>query len=348
MTDELGKIENLRVSSFEPVQTPASLKAKLAISPKAQATVVGSRQAVQAAICGEDPRLVLIVGPCSIHDPVSARDYASRLARVAAAVADRFIVVMRVYFEKPRTTLGWKGLINDPGLDSTFAMDRGFAIARELLIDINAMGLPCATEFLDPVVPQYTADLVSWAAIGARTAESQTHREMASGLSMPVGFKNATDGSVEGAIDAMTAARHAHAFLGVDPTGRTSVVRTTGNPDVHLVLRGGGRCPNYSRAHIAYVKVLLDRFGGRRILVDCSHGNSNKDPDRQPDAFQEALAQHLAGEAAILGMMLESNIEAGRQDVGKGKLVYGKSITDACMSWDATEKLLMDAYGKVR
>jgi 3-deoxy-7-phosphoheptulonate synthase len=258
-------------------------------------------------------------------------------------------IVMRVYFEKPRTTVGWKGLINDPHLDGTHDIVHGLGLAREILLAINDLGLPCASEFLDPIVPQYVSDLTSWVAIGARTTESQTHRQMASGLSMPVGFKNATDGGLQVALDAMISARHAHAFVGIDDEGRTSIVKTTGNPDVHVVLRGGGGRSNYSRADIAHTKVLLEdaMAGARAIMIDCSHGNSNKDFRNQPKVFNEVLSQLLKGEQAILGMMLESNIEDGRQDLGKGALKYGQSITDGCIGWDTTEALLREAYAKL-
>jgi 3-deoxy-7-phosphoheptulonate synthase len=255
---------------------------------------------------------------------------------------------MRTYFEKPRTTVGWKGLIYDPHRDESHDMNRGLRMARQILLDINAMGVPCATEFLDPIVPQYTADLVAWAAIGARTTESQTHRQMASGLSMPVGFKNATDGSLQGALDAMSAATHAQSFLGIDPEGRTSIVRTRGNPDVHLILRGGSRGANYSRAYVASAMTLLrdlERIT-RPIMVDCSHGNSAKDYRRQPGVFRDVLSQIAEGTQGVLGVMLESHLVEGRQTTG-GDLVFGQSITDSCIGWEETESLLLGAHGEL-
>lgn len=256
-------------------------------------------------------------------------------------------MVMRVYFEKPRTTVGWKGYINDPLLDGSCNVEAGLRGARSLLLAINKLGLPCATEFLDPIVPQYISDLVSWAAIGARTTESQTHREMASGLSMPVGFKNATDGSLQLAVDGMTAARRPHAFLGITANGRACVVRTSGNPHAHLVLRGG-RTPNYGRPHLAFAEASLEDAPGQRlILVDCSHGNSSKKPERQPLVFDEVLSEHLLGRQSLLGAMLESHLLAGRQSLGP-TLVRGRSITDACIDWDTTEALLIGAAERVR
>jgi 3-deoxy-7-phosphoheptulonate synthase len=294
---------------------------------------------------------MVVVGPCSIHDPVAAMDYARRLAALREKVAQHLLIVMRVYFEKPRTTVGWKGLINDPNLDGSHDIHTGLRKARRILLDINALGLPCATEFLDPIVPQYTADLVSWSAVGARTTESQTHREMASGLSMPVGFKNATDGGLQVALDAMVSARNPHAFLGIGAAGRACVVRTSGNPDVHLVLRGGTHGPNFSRADIAYTRVKLEDIGerGRRIMVDCSHGNSNKDYRKQPDVFRSIVKELQQGTLAILGGMIESNLEAGNQSVAnRGELIYGKSITDACIDWATTESLLLSACAALR
>jgi 3-deoxy-7-phosphoheptulonate synthase len=287
-----------------------------------------------------------VLGPCSIHDADAAREYAQRLARLKASVRDTMLLVMRVYFEKPRTTVGWKGLINDPALDGSQDINRGLREARHILRLVSELGLPCATEFLDPIVPQYTADLISWAAIGARTTESQTHREMASGLSMPVGFKNGTDGELQTALDAMVSARSPHAFLGLDQRGHTAIVRTRGNPDVHLVLRGGSGKPNYSPAHIAFTKVSLGASASRRlIMVDCSHGNSGKDYRRQPEVFQALLSQVLAGESAILGLMLESHLNEGSQKLVAGApLRHGVSVTDGCIGWETTEALLLEAH----
>jgi 3-deoxy-7-phosphoheptulonate synthase len=339
-----GTINNLRVSSFEPLESPDAIKRDVPLSPHAAETVIRGREEIRAALRGEERRLLVILGPCSIHDPDAAREYAARLMELGRSVREKMIIVMRFYFEKPRTTIGWKGLINGPKRDETFDINAGLRLARRLLVETNALGLPCATEFLDPIVPQYTADLISWAAIGARTTESQTHREMASGLSMPVGFKNATDGNIETAVEAMVSALHPHAFLGIDQSGRSCIVRTTGNPDVHLVLRGGGERPNYFPADIARAGAMVGRLGrGRRVLVDCSHGNSGKDHTRQPAVFSAVLAQRLAGDDAILGMMLESNLEEGRQDVA-GQPSYGVSITDACIGWKTTREVILSAH----
>jgi 3-deoxy-7-phosphoheptulonate synthase len=292
-----------------------------------------------------DQRLVVIVGPCSIHDPDAAIDYAQRLKRVADATAGQLQVVMRTYFEKPRTVVGWKGLVSDPHLDGSCDIPAGLALARKLLLAINGLGLPCATEFLDTVVPHYLADMVTWAAIGARTTESQVHRQMASGLSMPVGFKNSTDGSLQNAVNAVLSARHPHAFLGINADGVSSVVKTTGNQDCHIVLRGGASGPNYHRADIAAAASAVGAQGLRRgVIVDCSHGNSDKDPGKQAAVFTEVVSNYAAGQEGILGVMLESNLRPGRQTWMQGApLEYGVSITDACIGFPETERLLLDA-----
>jgi 3-deoxy-7-phosphoheptulonate synthase len=287
--------------------------------------------------------LLVIVGPCSIHDPVSALDYARRLAALSKEVEDRLFIVMRVYFEKPRTTVGWKGLINDPALNDTGDLARGIEVARKLLLDVAALGLPAATEFLDPIIPQYIADLISWSAIGARTTESQTHREMSSGLSMPVGFKNGTDGSVQTAVDAMRSSRSGHSFLGIDQEGMTSIIKTAGNPDGHLVLRGGRDGVNYHPAHTTDAATKLMAAGvPSAIMVDCSHANSGKDPNRQPEVWASILEQRASGRTDIVGAMLESHIEGGTQALegDPSKLRYGVSITDACLDWESTAALL--------
>jgi 3-deoxy-7-phosphoheptulonate synthase len=334
---------NLRVASFERLESPEHLKSSQPLSDDLARAVTEARDELREALAGRDKRLVVITGPCSIHDSKSALAYAERLAALRRQLSDRLILVMRVYFEKPRTNIGWKGLINDPHLDQSFDVKLGLSKARTILQEITRLGLPCATEFLDPIVPQYTSDLVAWAAIGARTTESQTHREMASGLSMPVGFKNATDGSLEVAINAMLSAQSPHSFLGIDDNGFTSVVRTAGNPSVHLVLRGGLK-PNWSKAHIAYARVLLEQFDNKRlIMVDCSHGNSNKDYRKQPKVFNGVLKQVTEGQQSILGMMLESHLKSGRQPL-KNELEYGQSITDGCIDWESTEQLLRDAH----
>jgi 3-deoxy-7-phosphoheptulonate synthase len=335
--------QDLRVSRFTRLSPPRAIKAALPAPERATATVIAGRERVGAILRGEDPRLLVVVGPCSIHDPASAREYAARLASLRAEVAGELEIVMRVYFEKPRTTTGWKGLINDPHLDGSQDIEAGLALARALLIEINALGLPAATEFLDPIVPQYLDDLVAWAAIGARTTESQTHREMASGLSMPVGFKNATDGGLQVAVDAMRAAREPHSFLGIDPDGFTSVVRTVGNPISHIVLRGGAGRPNYDAASIADAEARLAAAGlPAAIMVDCSHANSAREPARQPDAWRSVLAQRLSGTRSLIGLMLESHLHAGQQPFPRpaAELAYGVSITDPCLGWDDTEQLL--------
>lgn len=356
MHDNTSKVpkdatSNLHINEFISLKSPVVMRADIPLNQVQANRITGYRNEVRATLKGEDQRLLVVVGPCSIHDETAAYDYAKRLVALRDRVQDKLLIVMRVYFEKPRTTVGWKGLVNDPNLDGTCDIETGLSKGRKILRAITDIGLPCATEFLDPIVPQYTADLISWAAIGARTTESQTHREMASGLSMPVGFKNATDGSMQIALDAMVSSRHPHAFLGIDANGQTAVVKTTGNPDVHMILRGGGGRTNFSKPDIAYAKAMLENeMNKRTILVDCSHGNSNKDFRRQTTVFENLLKQYLDGEQAILGMMLESFIVEGRQDLGpKGKeaLTYGQSITDACIAWDATEKMLLEAHARL-
>jgi 3-deoxy-7-phosphoheptulonate synthase len=337
------RLTDIRVRETVRLIPPVGLKAELPLSPAAERTVVAGRRAVEEILSGTDPRLLAIVGPCSIHDPEAALDYARRLARVASDLADRQLTVMRVYFEKPRTTVGWKGLINDPHLDGSEDIESGLHRARELLLAINELGLPAGTEFLDPIVPQYIADLVSWAAIGARTTESQTHRELASGLSMPVGFKNGTDGSLQIALDAMVASRSSHSFLGLDEEGATAIVRTAGNPWGHLVLRGGRERSNYDPKSIADALDRLDAAGLPRVLlVDCSHANSGKVPARQEDVWRSVVAQREAGNRGVIGLMLESHLVEGSQPFPRerGTLRYGVSITDACMGWETTERLL--------
>ena len=338
---------NVHVTRFEPLEPPRSLLAELPITRRVATTVLEGRTAIRRILTGEDRRPLVIVGPCSIHDPAAALEYARRLAALGAELAETVCLVMRVYFEKPRTTIGWKGLINDPHLDGTRDMMLGLRIARRLLLDINDLGLPVATELLGPVVPQYIADLITWTAIGARTAESQTHREMASGLSMPVGFKNTTDGNLEVALDAMQATGTPHTFLGMDDDGRGAIVHTTGNPERHLVLRGGGGRTNYDAASVAEAAALCAQRGlPSRVMVDCSHGNSNKDHTRQPAAFANVLDQLLSGSPHIMGMMLESHLHGGSQKLGHGTegLTYGVSVTDACIDWDTTETVLRKGH----
>ena len=341
---------NLRIRSLEPLVPPARLCNLLPLGPAATGTILAGRHDVERVLAGEDPRVIAVVGPCSIHDPEAARDYAARLKQAADRVADRLLVIMRVYFEKPRTTVGWKGLINDPHLDGTFDVAAGLRLARGLLIEIAGLGLPTATEFLEPITPQYIADTIVLGAIGARTTESPTHRQMASGLSMPVGFKNSTDGSLQAAVDAMQAAKTPHCFLGIDNDGGTCVVSTTGNPWGVLMLRGGRSGSNYSPEVMLEARTKLEKAGlPPRIIVDCSHANSGKDHTRQAAVWRDVLEQRAAGDRSIVGLMLESNIHPGAQpaDPDRSKLAYGVSITDACIGWEETESLLREAHGRL-
>jgi 3-deoxy-7-phosphoheptulonate synthase len=341
----MQSIENTRVSEFIPLPSPVQLKAKILAPEAILEHVSGWREELRQLLNGQDQRLLVIVGPCSIHDVKAGLEYAQKLAKLRQKVQDKIAIVMRVYFEKPRTTIGWKGLINDPELDGSHDIRSGLQIAREFLLNVASLNLPAGTEFLDPIVPQYIADLISWVAIGARTTESQTHREMASGLSMPVGFKNATDGGMQVALDAMTSARHPHHFLGIDSDGMTCVVQTKGNPDAHVILRGGNQGPNYSEAHIEDCLVRIKASERQRLLlVDCSHGNSSKDYKRQPEVFREVFRQFKNGNRRILGMMLESHLREGKQDLAQKPLVYGQSITDGCIAWESTEDLIRNAY----
>lgn len=342
----MPQIENSHIASIAPLVCPREMKKGLPLPAETRKLVLSSREEIRAMVHGRKPgRLVVVVGPCSIHDPEAAYEYADRLLGVARATAEHLLVVMRTYFEKPRTVVGWKGLISDPRLDGSCDIPEGLPLARKVLLRIGAMGLPCGTEFLDPIVPQYVSDLVSWAAIGARTIESQTHRQMASGLSMPVGFKNGTDGSMPDAINGLLSAREPHAFLGIDADGVTSVVKTTGNPDGHLVLRGGRGKSNYHPADIAGAAELCVANGiGRGVMIDCSHDNSGKDHTKQAAIFRQVVKAFREGQTAILGLMIESNLLAGKQSWIEGKdLTRGMSITDSCMGWDETEALLMMA-----
>jgi 3-deoxy-7-phosphoheptulonate synthase len=336
-------LENVNVARHEILVTPEQLKARLPAPEAARANVEAARRSVNRIIAHQDHRLLVVVGPCSIHDPLAARDYAQRLAAFAPGVADRLLLVMRAYFEKPRTTTGWKGLINDPFLDDSFRVADGLRIARELLLEFTGLGLPVATEALDPITPQYLHDLISWTAIGARTSESQTHREMASGLSSAVGFKNGTDGSLAVAANAMRSVISPHRFLGINPSGQVAVIETRGNPNAHLVLRGGSGGPNYEAAHIRDCEARLAAAGlPQSIMVDCSHANAGKDPARQPMVARDVVDQIVAGNRSVIGLMLESHLHAGRQDPGVGELRYGVSITDPCIDWETTETLLIE------
>jgi len=342
--------QNLHVKEAIRLLTPRELKDQLPATETSHRAVAASRERVARIVTLRDPRLLVVVGPCSIHDVEGAREYARRLAALRGELADRFEIVMRVYFEKPRTTTGWKGLINDPRLDGSYDIDAGLKAARRLLLEINGLGLPAATEFLDPIVPQYIDDLITWAAIGARTTESQTHREMASGLSMPVGFKNGTDGSLQIAVDAMQSARAAHSFLGIDQEGITSIIRTTGNPVGHVVLRGSHAGTNYDGASIRDAEAKLAQAGlPVGLMVDCSHANSGKQPARQEIAWGSVVGQRAGGTRSIVGVMLESYLREGSQPFPRpvAELTPGVSITDACLSWETTERLLREGYERL-
>ena len=346
----IHQTDDLRINRLRPLLPPAILMEELPLGEAASAVVVQGRKQAADILRGEDDRLLVVVGPCSIHDPEAALDYARRLVIAAREHSDDLHVVMRVYFEKPRTTVGWKGLINDPHLDGTFAINEGLRKARRFLLDVLELGLPTGTEFLDPITPQFIADLVCWGAIGARTSESQVHRELASGLSMPVGFKNGTDGTVQLAIDAVRSASHPHQFLSVTKQSVAAIVETKGNEDCHVILRGGSSGPNYSAESIAMVVALLEKNGlAPRVMVDCSHANSGKDHTRQPAVARDIASQLAAGSAAISGIMLESFLEDGNQNhEGVSKLKYGQSITDKCMSWERTLPLFDELSEAVR
>ena len=341
---------DVNIASTEALISPVGLVEELPLTPDVEAVVLEGRRQIQAVLRGDDSRFLVITGPCSVHDEEAGLEYAHRLKALQDEYSDRMLIVMRVYFEKPRTTVGWKGMIYDPYLNDTFDIGEGLRRARRLLLKIGEMGIYTATEFLDPIVPQYLAGLVSWAAIGARTTESQTHRQMASGLSMPVGFKNGTDGDAQIAVDAMLSAQSEHAFLGIDHFGQTCIVHTNGNPFGHLVLRGGKSGPNFGSESIAAAQELLSKAGvPSRLLVDCSHGNSNKDHTRQNIALNSIIEQRIAGNDDIIGCMLESNLNAGSQSLSGtlAQLEYGVSVTDACIGWEETEELLREAYGKL-
>ena len=342
--------DDVRIDEIRPLIAPALLIADLPPEPSVQEGVAGARRAAEAIIRGDDDRLMVVVGPCSIHDREAALEYAGRLANLAPAVAEDLLLVMRVYFEKPRTTVGWKGLINDPRLDSTYDINLGLRWARELLLEISRLGLPTGTEFLDTIIPQYIADLVAWGAIGARTTESQIHRELASGLSMPVGFKNGTSGSIAVAIDALRAARHPHHFLSVTKEGVSAIVKTRGNDACHAILRGSSKGPNYQAEAVAEVVAALAKAGlPPRVMVDCSHGNSGKDHRNQPLVAEDLARQIEGGSKAIAGVMLESHLVEGSQAVCPGEPpCYGQSITDACIDWETTVRVLDRLAAAVR
>ncbi|MCC5850032.1 MAG: 3-deoxy-7-phosphoheptulonate synthase [Verrucomicrobia bacterium] len=340
------QVSDLHVVQTEALPSPDDLCAVVPRSPEQADFVAKCRDEIHNIIFGEDNRFLLIVGPCSIHDPEACREYATRLAKLADEVRDRIYVVMRVYFEKPRTTVGWKGLIMDPHLDGTHDIPTGLRLARHLLRDVIDLGLPTATELLDPITPQYIADLICWSAIGARTSESQTHRQMASGLSMPLGFKNDTHGDIQPAINAIRAATRAQTFLGVDKQGRASAVTTRGNPDCHIILRGG-EIPNYSEADVARTREALANHGlPTPVMIDASHANCGKDHERMPDVYRDILRQRAAGNTDLIGAMLEGNLVAGAQKFPQPleQLTYGQSITDACMDWETTEALIRESH----
>ena len=344
-------VENINVESQEILITPAELKRDIPISKKALQTVAEGREAVQNILSGKDPRIMVVVGPCSIHDVKAAMEYAERLKTLADKVKDSLLIVMRVYFEKPRTTVGWKGLINDPLMNDSFKITDGLHTGRQLLLDILELGLPTATEALDPISPQYLQDLIVWSAIGARTTESQTHREMASGLSSSVGFKNGTDGSLTVAINALQSVANPHRFLGINSEGRVSIVTTKGNPYAHVVLRGGNGKPNYDSVSVSLCEQELSKAEIKpNIMVDCSHANSNKDHNLQTLVLDNVANQILEGNQSIIGVMLESNLKAGNQKLSSNpdEMEYGVSVTDACIDWETTERSLLDAAEKLK
>ncbi len=343
----MQRTSDLNVLECRPLPAPAELLAALPKTATQARLVCRSRQVIHDVLTGRDPRLLAVVGPCSIHDVVAGREYGQRLAALAGELDDRLVIVMRAYFEKPRTSTGWQGLVFDPRLDGSGDIALGLRLARQFLGEMLDLGLPTATEFLDPISPQYIADLVCWAAIGARNAESQLQRQLASGLSMPLGFKNGTEGTVQGAINAIAAAGQVQAFLGISADGRAAAVRTCGNPDCHLVLRGGANGPNYSAPHLAAGEALLDQASlPRAIMVDCNHDNSGRQPERQPEILAEVVGQILAGNRSVIGVMIESNLGGGRQPLVQppAKLRYGVSITDGCLDWPATERCLRETH----
>ena len=347
MAEFQDRLQNVNVASSDLLATPEEVKRRLPLTTRAADTVLKGREAVRAILERRDSRLFVVIGPCSIHDVAAAREYAGRLKALATRVAPTLLLIMRVYFEKPRTTVGWKGLINDPDLDDSFHIEKGILLARELLLHVAELGLPAGTEALDPIMPQYLSELITWTAIGARTTESQTHREMASGLSTPVGFKNGTDGALATSINALESVRHPHHFLGITQQGQSAVFRTRGNQHAHLVLRGGGGRVNYDAVSIALAERQLAQANlPTNIVVDCSHGNSNKDPGVQPLVAENCVTQILDGNRSIVGLMLESHLKAGNQPIPKdlSTLEYGVSITDPCMDWECSETLLLKLH----
>jgi 3-deoxy-7-phosphoheptulonate synthase len=346
-----NQVDNLNIDNFSVLITPQGLKDKLPLTQKAIKTITEGRDTIRNILDGTDKRIFVVIGPCSIHDTAAAMDYAERLKILADKVKDSIYIVMRVYFEKPRTTVGWKGLINDPHLNDSFEIEEGLHIARKLLLDISDLGLPLATEALDPISPQYLQDLISWSAIGARTTESQTHREMSSGLSCAVGFKNGTDGGLSVATNALQSVSHSHSFLGINSTGEVSIIKTSGNQYGHIVLRGGGGKPNYDSVNIKQCELALEKSGLKsNIMVDCSHENSSKDPANQPLVAKDIIHQIVDGNKSIIGLMIESNIGFGNQKMtdNPADLQYGVSITDGCIDWQQTEDCLFDMRAKLK
>ena len=347
----MKKIQDVNIESVRPLLTPASLKSEIPVTESSIETVYSGRQAIEAMLKGEDSRILVIVGPCSLHDEKLALEYAEKLSKLQSEVNDQLFVVMRTYFEKPRTTVGWKGMLNDPHLNGTYDVELGLRTARRILQALTDMGLPTATEVLDPIVPQYLADLICWAAIGARTTESQTHREMASGLSMPIGFKNSTDGNFQIACDAIQSSCSPHHFLGIDQEGHTSIISTKGNSNSHLILRGGNNGPNYDPVSVAQAQEKLRSAGlSDIVMIDCSHANSAKNHELQGEVLRSCIRQRLDGNRGVMGVMLESNLQAGNQKLtdDPSALEYGVSITDACVDWETTETLLRDAAAQLR
>ncbi|ANF57972.1 3-deoxy-7-phosphoheptulonate synthase [Halotalea alkalilenta] len=339
------QVNNLNVLAQDVLITPEALKQSLPLGERAERTVIESRRTIQRILDREDPRLLVVVGPCSIHDVEAAREYAMRLRELSSRVGDDLFLVMRAYFEKPRTTVGWKGLINDPYMDDSFAIQDGLTIARRLLVELSELGVPLATEALDPISPQYLQDCISWSAIGARTTESQTHREMASGLSGPVGFKNGTDGSLDVAVNALKSVAHSHSFLGIDQRGQVAVITTRGNAYGHAVLRGGNGKPNYDSVSVSLAERELESAGLKpNLMIDCSHANSNKDPELQPLVIENVAQQILEGNRSIIGLMIESHLHWGAQKIpaDRSQLAYGVSVTDACIDWATTEERLSE------
>lgn len=343
----LRPTEDLNVVSSVTLTSPTDIKNALPMSAKANDVVVDGRETIKKILAGQDDRMLVVIGPCSIHDEKACLDYAQRLAKLSSEVADKLYIVMRVYFEKPRTTVGWKGLINDPHLDGSFDMEAGIRLARKILLEVNQLGLPAGTEVLDPITPQYIADLVTWAAIGARTIESQTHRQMASGLSMPIGYKNATGGELQIAVDAMKASGSSHSFLGIDDDGKTAIIQTRGNQAGHLILRGGRSGPNYSSANVQEaIAMLAQNKLPTGIMVDCSHANSNKKYQNQENVWHEVIQQRVDGNKDLMGLLVESNLGEGNQKMPAdlSQLQYGVSITDECLGWEKTEEMIRWAH----